>query len=209
MFVGGHEIINDNDLSSIASSEPKIANWTTAGLYISEVYVMYKSGVVLLSRRFEKSQVSSDPQLVGGFLSALSDFVQSVMRDHACNIFGEHELLDIGISCSRWLIKSTGDFTVAVLIQNDSPLIQRGLWHVIDEFAHRVSISFDIFYQFVSFKTQSILLSEDYSEDFGNTVDYVLFETLSEFTDENITFDDSSPTMDFGFMGFEVEDMED
>lgn len=160
-----------------------------AGTYVAQVYVIHQNGFVLLSREYKSGCMSADPQLTGGFLSAINSFTQNLTGGNECawDVNGRHRLVDIGMTCSRWFIKSNGDYTVAMLLSNDSPLIQKELWDTIDDIAARIVDSFEVFRLFSS-STGTIDLFLDHSDDFGNTVDNILFETISEQTGEELDY---------------------
>jgi len=162
-----------------------------AGIYLAQVYVIHQDGFVLLSREYKSGCMSSDPQLIGGFLSAINTFTQSASVENECawDINGRHRLVDIGMTCSRWFIKSNGDYTVAMLLSNDSPLIQDELWDTIDDIAARIVDSFEVFRLF-SASAGTINLFLDHSDDFGKTVDNILFETISEHISTDLTFEE-------------------
>lgn len=160
-----------------------------AGAYLAQVYVIHQDGFVLLSREYKKGCMSSDPHLTGGFLSAINSFTQNTSVENTCDWDedGRHRLIDIGMTCSRWFIKANGDYTIAMLLSNDSPLIQNELWDTIDDIAARIVDSFEVFRLFSS-SSGTIDLFLDHSDDFGNTVDNILFETISEQTGEELDY---------------------
>ncbi|MCY3410410.1 MAG: hypothetical protein INQ03_02130 [Candidatus Heimdallarchaeota archaeon] len=147
--------------------------------------------MVLLSRRFSASCIRSDSQLIGGFLAALLIFMRNTQdtegRDCSWEEDGIHRLKDIGMSCSRWFIESLDDYTVAVLVPNDSPLIQQSKYEVIYNISENIISSFVLFTTFGL--TGSLDELKDFTSDFGNSVDNIVFEALTSSLNIELKFE--------------------
>ncbi len=160
---------------------------------IAQVYVIHQTGLVMLTRKYSSGCVSSDPQLIGGFLAALLTFARNSFNEEnqSCEWEedGMHKLTDIGMSCSRWFIKTVEDYTIAVLIPNQSALLQQGKYELIDNLCEQTISTFLIFQMFDMNVEQNIDHVKDYSEDFGNTVDNIVYEVLSELVGTSIKFE--------------------
>lgn len=155
-----------------------IPSMERAGLFVAQVYVIHHDGFVLLSREYDQNCMSGDPQLIGGFLAAINSFTKSSSVNTTCSWdeLGRHQLVDIGMSCSRWFIRSSGEYTIALLLNNDSVLIQNQMWGTIGRLASRIFNAFDTFRVFTDGAIASFL---DYSDEFGETVDNILFEVTA------------------------------
>lgn len=147
--------------------------------------------MVMLSRKYSSGCIDSDSQLIGGFLAALLIFMRNSQGIGTTSCpweqDGQHRLKDIGTSCSRWFIESLDDYTVAVLVPNESPLIQESKYDVIN------SISTQIIGSFVLFTTfglaDDIDSLKDLTAEFGNSVDNIIFESLADFINPDLKFE--------------------
>ncbi len=163
------------------------------GDVISQVFVIHKSGVVVLSRIYQESCLSSDPQLIGGILSALITLIQYDTGNGKYCVWeadGKHRLRDIGMSCSRWFIVSHMDFTLAVLVPHSSPLVKLERYDAIQKLNEAILNSFAIFFEFDdSFVDGEIQGIKDYSIEFGNMLDSLIFENLYDNLGIEIKFE--------------------
>lgn len=158
--------------------------------FVEQIYVVHKSGMVMLSRRYAISCVASDSQLIGGFLAALLIFMrnsQSSEDQCAWEQDGQHKLKDIGMSCSRWFINGLDDYTVALLIPNDSPLITESKYNLIHDISEKIISSFVLFTTFGLADNLDSL--RDLGGDFGNSVDAMIFESLSDYLEGDVQFE--------------------
>ena len=64
---------------------------------------------------------SIDTQLVGGFLSALINFVE-IENANVSSCKSSHTLTGLSTTCSNWHIDRSGDYIAALVIKNDSLL---------------------------------------------------------------------------------------
>ncbi|MHA2250998.1 MAG: hypothetical protein ACXAD7_11585 [Candidatus Kariarchaeaceae archaeon] len=160
---------------------------------VSQVYVIHHTGLVMLTRKYSSGCVSNDPQLIGGFLAALLTFAKNSynVENQSCEWEedGVHKLTDIGMSCSRWFITSVEEYTIAVLIPNQSPLLQQRKFELIDSICEQTISTFLIFQMFDMNVDQKLENIRDYSDDFGNTVDNIVFESLTDFLGTNLKFE--------------------
>ena len=160
---------------------------------VGQVYVIHQTGLVMLSRKYTSCCASSDPQLIGGFLAALLTFANNASYSNveSCEWEedGVHKLNDIGMSCSRWFIKTVEDYTVAVLIPNQSPLLQERKFDVVENICEQVISTFLIFQMFDMNVDEHIETIRDYSDEFGNTVDNIVFEVLSGLFGSSMQFE--------------------
>ncbi len=151
---------------------------------ISQVYVIHQTGLVLLSRKYNNSCVSNDPQLIGGFLAALLTFARTsgseVSKSCQWEEDGMHKLVDIGMSCSRWFIGTEEEYTIALLVPYSSQLILDRKFDVIKKISDRIISTFLIFRMFDINVEEDIRYVKDYSFEFGNAVDTMIIEQLSE-----------------------------
>ncbi len=146
--------------------------------------------MVLLSRKYSSTCVDSDSQLIGGFLAALLIFMRNSSTDEPTCKWeqdGIHRLKDIGTSCARWFIESLEDYTVAVLVPNESPLIQQSKYDIINSISTQIIGSFVLFTTFGLAEDLDTL--KDLTAEFGNSVDNILFEALTDFIDTKIAFE--------------------
>lgn len=149
-----------------------------AGGFVAQIYVIHKDGIVLLSREYDKDNIQIEPQLIGGFLTAINGFARTTTLNR-CPCDGKHQIADIGMSCARWFINSRGEYTVSLLVMNDSPLIQSQMWDVIDNIGLRIIDTFEIMSMF-SEMTSTIDLFLEQHEEFGLALDSIVFEIISE-----------------------------
>jgi hypothetical protein len=161
--------------------------------HVAQVYVIHQTGLVMLSRRYSFGCVGTEPQLIGGFLSALLTFANNSfnLEGNSCEweTDGIHTLKDIGMSCSRWFVKTIDNYTSAMLIPNQSPLLQNRKFDVIDNMCEQIITSFLIFQMFDINVDQNLAHVKDYSNDFGNTVDNIVYETLKDTAGSSILFE--------------------
>ncbi|RMG37330.1 MAG: hypothetical protein D6732_07115 [Methanobacteriota archaeon] len=163
-------------------TDQSVSDFLRMGDFINQIFVVHKSGIVILSRIYQQSCISSDPQLIGGLLSAMLTLVQHDTNDtRYCSweMDGRHRLKDIGMSCSRWFIGTHGDFTIATLVPYSSPLITSNRYDIIQKINQAIIASFSIFIEFgtdgINGKVEAI---QDYTIEFGNTLDSLIFESL-------------------------------
>lgn len=163
------------------------------GDFINQIFVVHKSGVVILSRIYQESCISSDPQLIGGLLSALLTLVQhdsNVTRYCSWEMDGKHRLRDIGMSCSRWFIGSHGDYTITSLVPHSSPLITSNRYDIIQKINQSIIASFSIFLEFgTNGKSKDVEAIQDFTAEFGNTLDSLIFESLYDNLGIEIQFE--------------------
>ncbi len=160
---------------------------------ISHVYVIHNSGLVVLSRKYANSCTSVESQLIGGFLTAILLFTKDMSSNSnvkcAWEEDGIHRLTDIGMSCSRFFIKSMGHYSIALLVPNDSPLIKDSAYETIYDLNERILSTFILFTTFGlvdNFNTIDTI--KDYSDEFGHTVDNIIFEVLAEYINPDIKY---------------------
>ncbi len=170
-----------------------ISSFLGMGDFINQIFVVHKSGVVILSRIYQQSCISSDPQLIGGLLSAMLTLVQHDSNDtRYCSweMDGRHRLRDIGMSCSRWFIGTHGDFTIATLVPHSSPLITSNRYDVIQKINQSIIASFTIFLEFgMTDQREKVEIIQDYTIEFGNTLDSLIFENLYDSLGIEIEFE--------------------
>ncbi|MCE7734077.1 MAG: hypothetical protein GPJ54_04305 [Candidatus Heimdallarchaeota archaeon] len=159
---------------------------------MAQVYVIHQTGLVILSRKYTSGCVSSDPQLIGGFLAALLTFARVSKNEvESCQWEddGKHQLKDIGMSCSRWFIKTVEEYTIAVLVQYHSPLLVEQRFDLINTICDQILSTFLIFQMFDVNVEENIGYVKDYSDDFGNTIDNIAFEQIREFMGDRLKFE--------------------
>ncbi len=159
---------------------------------LAQVYVIHQTGLVILSRKYTSGCVSNDPQLIGGFLAALLTFARSSKNEVESCLWeedGKHQLKDIGMSCSRWFIKTIEEYTIAILVQYSSPLLTEQRYELINTICDQVLSTFLIFQMFDVNVEENIGYVKDYSDDFGNTIDNIAFEQLREFVGDRLLFE--------------------
>lgn len=161
--------------------------------YLSQVYVIHQTGLVILSRKYSSGCVSNDPQLIGGFLAALLTFAKTSGSEEskACEWEEDrlHKLKDIGMSCSRWFILTEDEYTIAALVPYTSLLLRERKFDIIEKISQQIISTFLIFRMFDMNVDQDIKYVKDYSSDFGNTIDNIVFEQLKEIVSDEIIFE--------------------
>lgn len=160
---------------------------------ISQVYVIHQTGLVLLSRKYSSGCVSNDPQLIGGFLAALLTFARTSGSEASKSCQweedGMHKLIDIGMSCSRWFIRTEEEYTIAILVPYTSQLIIERKFDIIQKICEQTITTFMIFRMFDMNVEEDIKYVKDYSDDFGNTIDNIVFEQLREIFGSDVHFE--------------------
>lgn len=102
-----------------------------------------------------------------------------------------HKLKDIGMSCSRWFIKTEDEYTIALLVPYKSQLLIDRKFDVIDKICAQTISTFLIFKMFDINVDEDIGYVKDYSSDFGNTIDNIVFEQLREVFGSEVKFESS------------------
>lgn len=100
-----------------------------------------------------------------------------------------HKLKDIGMSCSRWFIRTEGEYTIAILVPYKSQLLIEQKFDIIEKIYQQTISTFMIFRMFDLSVDEDISHVKDYSTDFGNTVDNIVFEQLLEVFGSDLTFE--------------------
>ena len=174
---------------------------TSISDYLSQIYVIHQTGMVMLSRNYSTSTINSDPQLIGGFLAAILTFAKVTSNDNFANDTGGIEdisqIKDIGMTHSRWFIESIDEYTVAILVPNSSPLIQNERYEFIYNLCKQIITTFTIFKTFNIDIDNSIETAQDYSEDFGYTTDNIVHEQLSGMAGITLKHEDGGKTQIF------------
>lgn len=157
--------------------------------YISQVYLLHNTGMVEMARIYSENCVNSDPQLIGGFIAAIFAFLNvsgnDVVKSCPGSHDGKHRLRSINSTCSQWYISQNNDFLSALLIPNTSPLIKNDQIKLIERICNQLLETFILFKNF----TMSVVETNSTEDEIGNTLDYIIKDSLSDFTDRKLKFD--------------------
>lgn len=173
-YRGGNAILKRNKSKHVVA-KPSMSH---VGEFITQIYVINPDGIVLFSREYDRDNLMVDPQLIGGFLAAINGFARSTALDK-CPCDGNHRVAGIETSCAKWFISSQGDFTVSLLVMNESPLMRNKLWPIIDSVGLRIINTFEIISMYAAADNTIEIFREQY-EEFGKAVDSIVYETISE-----------------------------
>lgn len=164
-----------------------LAGVKTLENYISQLLVVENSGLVCLSRRYNIECFDQPTQLLGGFVGALLNFLQIETENNYCghSLSGFHSLRMIEMSCTKWFVKTHKDYFIIMMVNKSSPLID-GNSEILDQLMMNTTTALDIMETFQPFLSNHVFL--DYSEEFGNILDNVLYETISSKFEDEIEF---------------------
>jgi hypothetical protein len=164
-----------------------LAGVKTLENYISQLFVIQNSGLVVLSRRYSVECFDQPTQLVGGFVGALLNFMQLETDDNYCGYSktGSHELQMIEMTCSKWYVRTHKDYFVIMMVHKGSPLINENS-EILDHLMSNTTTALDIMETFQTSLSKHVFL--DYSEEFGNILDNVLYESISTKFEDEVTF---------------------
>ncbi|MCE7734060.1 MAG: hypothetical protein GPJ54_04220 [Candidatus Heimdallarchaeota archaeon] len=164
-----------------------LAGVKTLENYISQLLVIENSGLVCLSRRYNIECFDQPTQLLGGFIGALLNFLQLETENNYCghSPSGFHSLQMIEMSCSKWFVRTHKDYFIIMMVNKRSPLIERNS-DILDQLMSNTTTALDIMETFQPALANHVFL--DYSEEFGNILDNVLYETISTKFEDEIKF---------------------
>lgn len=170
--------------------------------FISQAYILHRTGLVSLSRIYEDSCISGDPQLIGGFIAAMLTFMKQSYNEAIPNCpgnpDGEHKLLEISTSCSKWYIVAEGEYISALLIPNTSPLQNEADKKLIVSLSENLLNSYLLFEEFNITVEESLEEENGGNEDtFGNTVDNIVADLLTKIKGFNVTFEEKGSLEQF------------
>ena len=164
-----------------------LAGVKTLENYISQIFVIQKSGLVSLSRRYNIECFYQPTQLLGGFLGSLLNFLQM----ETCNTYcghsqnGSHSLQMIEMTCNKWFVRTHKDYFIIMMVDKKSPLVD-GNTDILEHLLSNTITTLDIMEAFQTSLPNHVFL--DYSDEFGNILDNVLYETISAKFEDEITF---------------------
>lgn len=162
--------------------------------FISQAYILHRTGLVTVARIYKEQCISGDPQLIGGFLAAILTFVGHSHNKEVEHCPGDpdgvHQLTEISTSCSKWYIATEGEYVIALLIPNGSPLNRKTNKKLILALGINLLNSFLLLKEF-NINVEESLADEStpHDQDFGNTVDNMVADTLSNIKGYDITFE--------------------
>lgn len=164
-----------------------MAGVNTLENYVSQLFVIQNSGLVVLSRRYNVECFDQATQLVGGFIGALLNFLQNETSSNVCGESkrGLHNLQMVEMTCSKWFIKTHKDYFIVMMIDKQSPLVNDQP-DIVNHLLSNTTTALDIMETFQTSLPKHVFM--DYSEEFGNILDNVLYETISTRMEDEITF---------------------
>ena len=157
--------------------------------FVTQVYVIHRTGMVILSRKYADSCIESDPQLVGGLIAA----IMTVTNSTASNVTscvgskdGRHKLLEFTTTCSKWIISEDDDFVVTVLVPNTSPLLEK--IDLIGRVANQILETYLLFKQFTIQTEETIEDDTEEQIELGNTIDNFVSDVVYQFSGHMLDF---------------------
>lgn len=157
--------------------------------FITQVYVIHRTGMVILSRKYADSCIESDPQLVGGLVAAIMTVTNSTSSDVKTCIGsddGKHRLIEFTTTCSRWFIIQEDDFVVTVLVPNVSPLLDK--IDLIGSVSKQILDTYLLFKQFTIQTEETVEESSEEQQELGNTIDNFVSDVIKEFSGKKLDF---------------------
>ncbi|OLS28214.1 MAG: hypothetical protein HeimC2_08690 [Candidatus Heimdallarchaeota archaeon LC_2] len=162
---------------------------STISEFVTQVYVIHRTGMVILSRKYADSCIESDPQLVGGLIAAIMTVTSSTASNVTSCIGaedGRHKLLEFTTTCSRWIISEADDFVVTVLVPNTSPLLEK--INLISRVAEQILETYLLYKQFTIQTEETVEDDNDEQIELGNTIDNFVSDVIKEFSGQILDF---------------------
>lgn len=166
----------------------KLENLTISN-FITQAYVIHRTGMVILSRKYADSCIDSDPQLVGGLITAILTVTKSTTRtEKACegSEDGIHRLVEFTTTCSKWLINQEDDFVVALLVPNSSPLLSKP--KVLQNISKQILDTYLLYNQFKIETEETVEASDEEQIELGNTIDNFVSDVIKQFSGQKLDF---------------------
>ncbi len=157
--------------------------------FFTQVYVIHRTGMVILSRKYADSCIESDPQLVGGLIAAILTVSNSTSSDVASCIGsddGKHRLIEFTTTCSRWFINQEDDFVVTVLVPNVSPLLNK--IDLIGSVSKQILDTYLLFKQFTIQTEETVEENSEEQKEIGNTIDNIVSDVIEQFSGQKLDF---------------------
>lgn len=145
--------------------------------------------MVILSRKYSDSCIDSDPQLIGGLITAILTVTKSTIgTKKACegSEDGIHRLVEFTTTCSKWLINQEDDFVVAILVPNSSPLLSKP--KVLQNISKQILETYLLYHQFKIETEETVEASNEEQVELGNTIDNFVSDVIKQFSGQKLDF---------------------
>ena len=166
----------------------KLENLTISN-FITQAYVIHSTGMVILSRKYADGCIDSDPQLVGGLITAILTVTKSTTgTDVACvgSNDGKHRLVEFTTTCSKWIINQEEDFVVALLVPNSSPLLSKP--ELIQNISKQILDTYLLYKQFTIETEETVDTTDEEQIEISNTIDNFVSDVIKQFSGQKLDF---------------------
>ena len=145
--------------------------------------------MVILSRKYSDGCIDSDPQLVGGLITAILTVTNSTIgTEIACkgSKDGKHRLVEFTTTCSKWIINQEEDFVIALLVPNTSPLLKKP--KVIQSVTKQILDTYLLYKQFRIDTDETVETSDEEQAELGNTIDNFISDVIKQLSGQKLDF---------------------
>ncbi|MCE7733681.1 MAG: hypothetical protein GPJ54_02310 [Candidatus Heimdallarchaeota archaeon] len=166
----------------------KLENLTISN-FVTQAYVIHRTGMVILSRKYADSCIDSDPQLIGGLITAILTVTKSTTgTEKACDGSedGKHRLLEFKTTCSTWILNQEDDFVVSLLLPNSSPLLKKP--KVIQNITKQILDTYLLYQQFKINTEETVGATDEEQVELGNTIDNFVSDVIKQFFGQKLDF---------------------